>query len=121
MSHGLVRRESVDTEMQRTGGKPLVYTTKRGFDVTRSPLLNKVSADTAGHKPPWSFHGVSVKDGAAGLVAAFRGRGKSHLPPTSLWSTSPLRSQSQHNLLIDAEGRSAESSLHSPRQDSISF
>lgn len=31
------------------------------------------------------------------------------------------RSQSQHSLLIDAEGRSAESSLSSHRQASISF
>ncbi|XP_053289397.1 NADP-dependent malic enzyme isoform X1 [Pleuronectes platessa] len=58
MSHGLVRRESVDTEMQRTGGKPLVYTTKRGFDVTRSPLLNKGMAFTLDERHQLGIHGL---------------------------------------------------------------
>lgn len=45
MAHGLVRRESVETEMQKSEGskKTFVYTKKRGYDVTRNPHLNKVS------------------------------------------------------------------------------
>lgn len=45
MAHGLVRRESVDREMHKSGdkGKTFVFTKKRGYDVTRNPHLNKVS------------------------------------------------------------------------------
>lgn len=45
MAHGLVRRESVETEMQKSeeNKKTFVYTKKRGYDVTRNPHLNKVS------------------------------------------------------------------------------
>lgn len=41
----LVRRESVETEMHKSEdkGRTFVYTKKRGYDVTRNPLLNKVS------------------------------------------------------------------------------
>lgn len=45
MAHGLVRRESVETEMHKSESKrkAFVYTKKRGYDVTRNPHLNKVS------------------------------------------------------------------------------
>lgn len=45
MAHAAARRESVDTETCRSEapGKSFVFTKKRGYDVTRSPLLNKVS------------------------------------------------------------------------------
>ncbi len=48
MAHGLVRRESVETEMHKSEGKrkTFVYTKKRGYDVTRNPHLNKVSGGT---------------------------------------------------------------------------
>ena len=48
MAHGLVRRESVETEMHKSEAKrkTFVYTKKRGYDVTRNPHLNKVSAET---------------------------------------------------------------------------
>lgn len=47
MAHGLVRRESVETEMHKSEEKrkTFVYTKKRGYDVTRNPHLNKVSVD----------------------------------------------------------------------------
>ncbi|KAM7382486.1 hypothetical protein PAMP_002213 [Pampus punctatissimus] len=43
MAHGLVRRESVETEMHTSEEKrkAFVYTKKRGYDVTRNPNLNK--------------------------------------------------------------------------------
>lgn len=45
MAHGLVRRESVDSEMHKSTDKrkTFVFTKKRGYDVTRNPHLNKVS------------------------------------------------------------------------------
>lgn len=48
MAHGLVRRESVETEMHKSEGKrkTFVYTKKRGYDVTRNPHLNKVCVET---------------------------------------------------------------------------
>ena len=48
MAHGLVRRESVETEMHKSEdkGKAFVYTKKRGYDVTRNPYLNKVRVVT---------------------------------------------------------------------------
>ncbi|XP_035020251.1 NADP-dependent malic enzyme [Hippoglossus stenolepis] len=58
MAHGLVRRESVDTEMQRSGGKTLVYTKKRGCDVTRSPLLNKGMAFSLEERLQLGIHGL---------------------------------------------------------------
>lgn len=44
MAHGLVRRESVETEMHKSEdkGKAFAFTKKRGYDVTRNPYLNKV-------------------------------------------------------------------------------
>lgn len=48
MAHGLVRRESVETEMHKSedNRKTFVYTKRRGYDVTRTPNLNKVSVET---------------------------------------------------------------------------
>lgn len=48
MAHGLVRRESVETEMHKSEEtrKTFVYTKKRGYDVTRNPHLNKVRGET---------------------------------------------------------------------------
>lgn len=48
MAHGLVRRESVETEMDKSEDKrkTFIYTKKRGYDVTRNPHLNKVSVET---------------------------------------------------------------------------
>lgn len=48
MKHGLARRESVDTEMHKSeeNKKTFVYTKKRGYDVIRYPLLNKVTDGT---------------------------------------------------------------------------
>lgn len=48
MARGLVRRESVETEMQKSeeNRKTFVYTKKRGYDVTRNPHLSKVSVVT---------------------------------------------------------------------------
>lgn len=45
MAHGLVRRESVETDMHKSEDKikTFVYTKKRGYDVTRNPHLNKVT------------------------------------------------------------------------------
>lgn len=46
MARALVRRESVETEMHKSDDKrtTFVFTKKRGYDVTRTPHLNKVSA-----------------------------------------------------------------------------
>ena len=57
MARGLVRRESVETEMHKSedSTKTFVYTKKKGYDVTRNPPLNKVSGDTCE-----SFQPVSV-------------------------------------------------------------
>ncbi|XP_045074077.1 LOW QUALITY PROTEIN: NADP-dependent malic enzyme [Coregonus clupeaformis] len=43
MAHGLVKRESVESEMHKSEdqSKTFVYTKKRGYDVTRNPYLNK--------------------------------------------------------------------------------
>lgn len=50
MAHGLVRRESVDSEMHKSTDKrkTFVFTKKRGYDVTRNPHLNKVSGVSVG-------------------------------------------------------------------------
>lgn len=74
MAHGLVRRESVETEMHKSEekGKTFVYTKKRGYDVTRNPHLNKVSSGTQS----WSLQLVSVNDKVYELADAFRGCGK---------------------------------------------
>ncbi|KAK1895469.1 NADP-dependent malic enzyme mitochondrial [Dissostichus eleginoides] len=93
MARGLVRRESVETEMHKSedSTKTFVYTKKKGYDVTRNPPLNK------------------------------RALGKRYVYLPQLAHFTSNRSQSQHNMLIDAEGRSAESSLSSHQQASISF
>lgn len=74
MAHGLVRRESVDTEMHKSDDKrkTFIYTKKRGYDVTRNPNLNKVSVDT---RFCVSFHLVSMSRFTS-RAAAFRDCGK---------------------------------------------
>lgn len=59
-ARGLVRRESVDTEMHRSEekGKNFVYTKKRGYDVTRNPLLNKGLAFTLEERLQLGIHGL---------------------------------------------------------------
>lgn len=49
MAHGLVKRESVESEMHKPEdqSKIFVYTKKRGYDVTRNPYLNKVTKTSA--------------------------------------------------------------------------
>ncbi|KAM4569006.1 NADP-dependent malic enzyme [Fundulus diaphanus] len=60
MAHGLVRRESVDTEMHRAGdsGKTLVSTKKKGYDVTRNPHLNKGMAFSLEERLHLGIHGL---------------------------------------------------------------
>lgn len=44
MAHALVKKESVEWEMQKSAdqNKTFIYSKKRGYDVTRNPHLNKV-------------------------------------------------------------------------------
>lgn len=60
MARGLVRRESVDAEMHRSEEKSqnFVYTKKRGYDVTRNPLLNKGLAFTLEERLQLGIHGL---------------------------------------------------------------
>ncbi|XP_027143324.1 NADP-dependent malic enzyme [Larimichthys crocea] len=60
MAHGLVRRESVETEMQKSEEKrkTFVYTKKRGYDVTRNPHLNKGMAFTLEERLQMGTHGL---------------------------------------------------------------
>ncbi|CAN9514117.1 unnamed protein product [Ophioblennius macclurei] len=60
MAHGLVRRESADNEMHRSEEKKqsFVYTKKRGYDVTRNPLLNKGLAFNLEERLQLGIHGL---------------------------------------------------------------
>uniref|UniRef100_A0A668REN5 Malic enzyme n=1 Tax=Oreochromis aureus TaxID=47969 RepID=A0A668REN5_OREAU len=60
MAHGLVRRESVETEMHRSEdkGKNFVHTKKRGYDVTRNPHLNKGMAFSLEERLQVGIHGL---------------------------------------------------------------
>nr|XP_057909633.1 NADP-dependent malic enzyme [Doryrhamphus excisus] len=60
MAHGLARRESVDTEMHKSGdaGKAFVCTKKRGYDITRNPHLNKGMAFSLEERLQLGIHGL---------------------------------------------------------------
>lgn len=60
MAHGLVRRESVDTEMHKSEEKrkTFVYTKKKGYDVTRNPHLNKGMAFSLEERLQLGTHGL---------------------------------------------------------------
>ncbi|XP_017268582.1 NADP-dependent malic enzyme [Kryptolebias marmoratus] len=60
MAQGLVRRESVEAEMHRSGdkGTTSVYTKKRGYDVTRTPHLNKGLAFSFEERLQLGIHGL---------------------------------------------------------------
>lgn len=60
MAHGLVRRESVETEMHKSEEKKktFVYTKKRGYDVTRNPHLNKGMAFSLEERLQLGTHGL---------------------------------------------------------------
>lgn len=75
MARGLVRRESVETEMRKSEdkGKTFVYTKKKGYDVTRNPHLNKVGVRGSW----WEFSARFFEQQAlASKAAEFRRRGR---------------------------------------------
>ncbi|KAK9513340.1 hypothetical protein VZT92_026881 [Zoarces viviparus] len=57
---GLVRRESVETEMHKSEDKikTFVYTKKRGYDVTRNPAFNKGMAFSLEERLQLGIHGL---------------------------------------------------------------
>ncbi|KAI3361428.1 hypothetical protein L3Q82_013597 [Scortum barcoo] len=60
MAHGLLRRESVETEMHKSEEKrkTFVYTKRRGYDVTRNPHLNKGMAFSLEERLQLGTHGL---------------------------------------------------------------